>query len=84
MAEVVGDCGLSVTVGNFSYQLARLMADHEQLSTCARQRALTVFHPDFIFGRYMEAMEKAVERPPTVSPEERIWLAWHEFAIIGR
>ncbi len=84
MAEVVGDCGLPVTVENFSQQLARLMADHEQLAACARQRALTAFHPDFVFGRYMAEMEQAVERPPTLSPEERIWLAWHEFAIVGR
>ena len=84
MAEVVGDCGLPVTVENFSQQLARLMTDHEQLAACARQRALTAFHPDFVFGRYMAEMEQAVERPPTLSPEERIWLAWHEFAIVGR
>jgi len=78
MSEVIGDCGLPVTVENFAAQLEQVMDLWAELSLQARQRALTHFHPQQVFPRYVDAMRAALQRPTTVPLARRLWLAWSE------
>jgi glycosyltransferase involved in cell wall biosynthesis len=74
--ELVGGCGLPVTVETFRPQLDRLLAEHETFSACAREKAVTTFHPDAVFAAYAAQMEAALGRPlgwPGV--RRRLW-AW--------
>ncbi len=72
MKEVIGDCGLPVTVDTFPSGLAKIMSDRKRLSSMARQRALDSFHPDKIFGRYMAEIQNSVVQAPRV----RLLRAW--------
>lgn len=70
--EVVGKCGLKITVSHFREQLERALSQREELSESARTRALTMFSPDVIFPQYLKAMEQAGRRPlPTVGSSIR-------------
>jgi glycosyltransferase involved in cell wall biosynthesis len=80
--ELVGECGLPVTVGTFRPQLERLLADREQYAACARQRMVEYFHPGVIFGQYLHEM-KAVLRRPLGLRKIRRWL-WAWAVKIGR
>lgn len=71
MAEVVGDCGLAVTVETFRGQLRAILARRQELSRQARERALTQFHPQRILPRYLEEIVRAVERPMRTAPMRR-------------
>jgi len=73
--EVVGDCGLPVEVDNFPKQLDRIMTNREALSIRARERALTHFHPEIVFARYLSEIEQALERKITVPIRRRYLLA---------
>jgi len=65
--EVVGKCGLKVTVGNFREQLERALGRREEFSEAARTRAVTLFSPDVVFPQYLKAIGQAERRPlPTV------------------
>ena len=78
MAEVIGECGLPVTVENFAPQLEQVMDRWTELSLLARQRVLTHFHPQRVFPRYVDAIQAALQRPTTVPVAYRLWLAWSE------
>lgn len=64
MNEVIGDCGVPVSVENFSAGLKKVLTDHERLSSMARERALNRFHPEKIFARYMQEIQDSVVRLP--------------------
>ncbi len=62
-AELVGDCGLAVTVENFRQQLQDIFKRKEDISNRARQRAVENFVPDIIFPKYLEAISSCVRQP---------------------
>ena len=78
MSEVIGNCGLPVTVEDFAIQLEQVMDRWTELSLQARQRALNHFHPQRVFSQYVDAMQAALQRPTTVPLAHRLWLAWSE------
>lgn len=78
MSEVIGNCGVPVTVESFTIRLEQVMGRWAELSMASRQRALDRFHPDHIFSRYLVAMEAALQRPTAVALRRRLWLAWIE------
>ena len=61
--ELVGECGLPVTVDNFRQQLEAVLKRHDELSKAARERAVQHFSPDHIFPQYLEAIAQAQRRP---------------------
>jgi glycosyltransferase involved in cell wall biosynthesis len=61
--ELVEGCGLPVTVETFSTQLEALLAHRAEYAACARQRAVSAFHPDAAFGAYLEHIQAALARP---------------------
>lgn len=61
--ELVGDCGLPITIGSFRQQLEIVLQQHERLSKAARNRAVEHFSPDRIFPQYLEAIVQAKRRP---------------------
>lgn len=63
MKEVVGECGLPVTVDSFAAQFARLQSDPARLSAQARARAEQHFNPAHIFPVYVEHMQHAQAQP---------------------
>lgn len=63
MNEVIGDCGYAVTESSFSERFTRVSEEIGELSKRARQRALDLFHPNFIFPSYMQVMEKLPTHP---------------------
>ena len=54
--EVVGECGLPVQIKNFRQQLKRIMDDRLELACAARERAETLFNPDYVFERYLDVI----------------------------
>lgn len=76
MPEIVGDCGLPVTVDSFPEQLERLVVDRERRSAAARQRALEMFNPDQALSKYVEVIEAATKRPLRISSRRRALMAW--------
>jgi len=73
MREVVGDCGLAVTVENCGAQLSRLADDWSAWSRRSRQWAVESFSPSVIFARYVSAIERALAAPTTLSSTMRFW-----------
>ncbi len=61
--ELVGPCGLAVRPETFRPALLEILDDWDTWSVLARERAVTVFHPEQIFPRYLEAIQAALERP---------------------
>lgn len=57
--ELVGDCGLPVTVETFRERLEAALTQRRELSQAARARAVTHFAPAVIFPKYLAVMEKA-------------------------
>jgi len=78
MAEVIGDCGLPVTVSGFRGQLEKIMTRHHVLSDGARRRALSDFHPRVIFPRYMKVMQDVLNPSLSVPCIVRLGLAYTE------
>jgi glycosyltransferase involved in cell wall biosynthesis len=74
--ELVGDCGLPVSLEGFGEALGRLLARREELSLRARERALALFHPERIFARYRDVLEQALARPTAVPRAARLRRAW--------
>lgn len=73
--ELVGECGLPVTVDNFRQQLETVFKRHDGLSRAAWHRAMQHFSPDHIFPQYLEAMARANRRPlPTTWDLVSMWL----------
>ena len=61
--ELVGKCGLPVTVESFRQQLTQVMSQHGELSLAARNRAVNEFSPEVVFPQYMAAIQSCVRRP---------------------
>ncbi len=80
--ELVGACGLPITVETFQPQLEKLLADRDQYAACARQRMVDRFNPDVIFGQYLSEMESTLDRPLGLKKVRR-WL-WAWAVKIGR
>ncbi|MEX2160728.1 MAG: glycosyltransferase family 4 protein [Anaerolineales bacterium] len=76
MREVIGDCGLPVTVDSFARQVEALRPNLAGLSKAARQRARDLFAPQKKFGQYVEAIKGALDRRPRVASVWRSLLAW--------
>lgn len=80
--ELVGDCGLPVTIERFREQLDEILARREPLGRAARERAVRNFGPDVVFPQYLAAMEAARRRPlPTRWTVLR--LAARGFPVLG-
>ena len=71
MREVIGGCGLPVTVPTFAAQFAKMKSMADQLSKDARKRAETLFNPRDVFGRYAKFLFMVLDSPPKVSPIKR-------------
>jgi len=76
MAEVIGDCGLPVTIENFSYQFQEIISMIKVRSSNARNRAIQLFSPKVILPRYFLAFQDALSRPPRVPIFKRKLMAW--------
>ena len=61
--ELVGNCGMPVTINNFRQQLEIILGQHDELSNLARERAVKHFSPEIIFPQYLEAIVQAKRRP---------------------
>ena len=73
--ELVGECGLTITVDNFRQRLETALKQHDELSRAARKRVVEHFSPDRIFPQYLEAIAQAKRRPlPTTWDLLRICL----------
>lgn len=59
MAEVIGDCGLPVTVPEVPQAIHQLHASQPALIQRARQRAQALFNPKLIFQAYLTEIERA-------------------------
>lgn len=81
--ELVGECGLPVEVGTFRAAYEQVMAKHSALSLQARERALTCFHPDVVFPRYLTEIRADLDRPTTVPENRRRRMAWHPARIVN-
>ena len=64
--ELVGDCGAPIDVETFASALESVMHERPRLSSLARARATSLYAPDTIFPRYMDAFA-AAERQPVPS-----------------
>jgi glycosyltransferase involved in cell wall biosynthesis len=78
--ELVGDCGLPVTLDTFPERLARIISAREALAEKARSRVLARFTPDLAFGRYMEHIQRS-QRRPLPSLRERTELARRGYPV---
>lgn len=81
MREVIGECGLPVTIENFLNQYVKISGQLRPYSQRARQRAELLFSPSKIFPKYMEFINMARNAPPKTTPLKRKWLAWTELKI---
>jgi glycosyltransferase involved in cell wall biosynthesis len=61
--ELVGDCGVAVTIPSFRAQLDAALARRAELGRAARARAVREFAPDVVFPKYLDAMGTATRRP---------------------
>lgn len=61
--ELVGECGVEMEPNTFRRALDDVLGRRRELSNTARRRAVDLFHPELIFGRYLDAMESAVRQP---------------------
>ena len=60
--ELVGECGLPVTMNNFRLQLDAVLKQRCELSEAARERAVNYFRTDHIFVKYLNAIIKTKRR----------------------
>ena len=61
--ELVGPGGLSVRPETFRPALLEILDDWDRWCAVARERAVTMFHPELIFSRYLAAIQAGLERP---------------------
>ena len=78
MHEIIGGCGLPVTVEIFAEQLGKIMGRWKEFSDRSRLRAIRQFHPQHIFPLYVEAIKKTLHLPTSIPMPSRLWLAWSE------
>ncbi|MCW5875597.1 MAG: glycosyltransferase family 4 protein [Anaerolineales bacterium] len=74
MGEVIGNCGLPVTVENFGSQFTSLLQTYPGLSRAARIRAEQMFNPRRNFAQYVEHIQTALARPIRI-PRGKRWLS---------
>ncbi len=55
-SEIVGECGLPVTVEGFAEALTKVMDDRATLARAAREHVEHLFVPDKVFARYLTIM----------------------------
>ncbi len=80
--ELVGDCGLPIELHTFRQGLEQLLDRRDDLSSRARQRAVTCFAPDVIFPQYLAVME-SVERRPLPSQWTVLKLAASGYPVLA-
>ena len=80
--ELVGDCGLAVTLESFKPCLDRLLAD-TSLAAKARARAEREFAPDVIFPKYLESFADA-RREPLPSKFQVLRLASEGYPVLPK
>ena len=74
MREVIGECGLAVTVETFGAQLRQMAGDWPGWSHRSRQRAVERFDPEHIFARYLSVIDGARTAAPAVPVQTRfLW-----------
>ncbi|MCW5875238.1 MAG: glycosyltransferase family 4 protein [Anaerolineales bacterium] len=83
MREVIGDCGLPVTVEDFGSQFTSLLQTLPELSRAARNRAEQVFNPSRNFAQYVEHIQTALARPIRI-PWRKRWLSAAGGMLAGR
>ncbi len=81
--ELVGDAGLPfMPEGNFRTALTHLLDNQAEYAARARQRTLTLFHPNVIFPQYLETIEASVRCPlPPRSVTMQAFLDAQQFAL---
>ena len=57
-------------------QLEVVMEQKEELAARARERAVAEFNPDLVLSRYVDEIERALERPTDMPVKERRMIAW--------
>jgi glycosyltransferase involved in cell wall biosynthesis len=71
MSEIIGSCGLPVTVDSFAKQSDHLLKELTSLSMKARNWAVEKFAPQKIFAQYLDEIEKSLVAPTTIKPIPR-------------
>ena len=84
MSEVIGECGLSVTVDLFRGRYEEILSNLATLSARARNRAIDLFNPTKIFAEYENVIRRAVELPTRVPWFSRALIAWANMFIVHR
>jgi glycosyltransferase involved in cell wall biosynthesis len=81
--ELVGDAGLPfMPEGDFRPALNHLLENQAEYAARARQRTLTLFHPNVIFPQYLETIESSFRRPlPPASIHVQAFLDVQHFAL---
>lgn len=81
--ELVGDAGLPfMPEGDFRTALTHLLNHQADYAARARQRTLTLFHPNVIFPQYLETIEASVRRPlPPPSVTMQAFLDAQQYAL---
>jgi len=75
MAEIIGDCGIPITVGSFGSEVSRILHDWPAWRERSRTRAEEHFHPSRVFARYLDVIEQATLQPSRVASQVRFALA---------
>lgn len=74
MREVIGECGLVVTVETFGAQLRQMAGDWSAWSRRSRQWAVAHFDPELIFAQYVSVIDEARTAAPRVPVQTRfLW-----------
>lgn len=81
--ELVGDAGLPFAPeGNFRATLNNILENRAEYSQRARQRTLTLYHPNVIFPLYLEALETSHRQPlPTNTLNAQAYLDYEVFEM---
>jgi glycosyltransferase involved in cell wall biosynthesis len=61
--ELVGECGIPITIDSFRQQLEIAWGQRDKLSEAARARAVEHYSPDHIFPQYLDAISQGQRRP---------------------
>jgi glycosyltransferase involved in cell wall biosynthesis len=79
--ELVGDCGLPVTLESFGRQLETVMAHRDELAIRARCRAEVMFAPDVVLPQYLAAIASS-RRRPLPSRTTSLWAACLGYPVL--
>jgi glycosyltransferase involved in cell wall biosynthesis len=85
VSELVGDCGVPVTLEGFRAQLESVLSRREAIGAAARARAAREFAPGVVFPQYLAAMASATRRPlPTTWTFVRLGARGFPVVRLGR